>query len=210
MARKTPFLKKHALQYGVRPCERSSGTHGYVVSAECLFCIHFGREQKPGSKRARTANTKYYTSPFRADNYTQHLKTQHPERWEEYQGLSHEEKMTYFEHAVPIKKTLHGHFGSSQMAMNYTINGQIIDKIIGEMLWDPDDIDGQSRATMMKPFEDIADESENLGDGEGVDRYRIVIKNRLQYSLGVKYMAASCSFRQTARILLDTKETECQ
>ena len=50
----------------------------------------------------------------------------------------------------------------------------------------------------MKPFEDIADESEDFGDGEGVDRYRIVIKNRLQYSLAVKYMAALCSFRQTA------------
>ena len=207
MARKTPFLKKHALQYGVRPCERSTGNNGRVISAECLFCIHFCREQKPGSKRARTANIKYYTSPFRADNYTQHLKTQHSERWQEYQGLSVEEQKTYFDQAVPIKKTLHGHFGSSQMAMHYTFNGPIIDKIIGEMLWDPDDIDGQSHASMMMPFQDIAEESENLRDGEGVDRYRIVIKNRLQYNLAVKYMAASLSFRQTARILQDTKET---
>ena len=81
------------------------------MAAECRFCIHFGREVKPGSKRARTTNVKYFKHPFRADNYTQHMRTAHPEHWKAYEESSKEEKKTFFDEVVPIKKTLHAFFG---------------------------------------------------------------------------------------------------
>ena len=78
----------------------------------------------------------------------------------------------------------------------HTINSPIVDKIIGDMLWDPDEVEGESHTKMMQPFVDIADGSEDLEDGEGVDRYRIDIKNSLQFDLAVGYLAAACTFRQ--------------
>eukprot|EP00957_Ditylum_brightwellii_P126772 9663383-Ditylum_brightwellii.AAC.1 len=59
---KTPFQKSHALRFAVQSCQRESGSTGLVVSAECLFCVYFGHEKKPGSKCAKTSNTKYCTS----------------------------------------------------------------------------------------------------------------------------------------------------
>ena len=50
--------------------------------------------------------------------------------------------------------------------------------IIGDMLWDPEDIDGERHAKMMRLFEDFADGVEELEEGEGVERYCIVIKIR--------------------------------
>ena len=72
----------------------------------------------------------------------------------------------------------------------HTINAIIVDKIFGDMLWDPDEVEGWSHTKMMQPFVDIADGSEDLEDGKGVDHYRIDIKNSLQFDLDVGYLAA--------------------
>lgn len=209
--RSTPFQKSHALQFGVRVVQRkstsSSGTEiGTVLSAECLFCVFFGREAKVGAKRARTKNTKYFKAPFRADIYRQHLTNQHPERWQQYQAADDAGKKAFFEELVPVKKTLHQYFGTEQIKMIFLINAPIVDVIIGDMLWDPEDVEGQTHANMMACFEDVADESEALEGGQGLDRYRVVIKNRLQFFLGIDYLSAGLSFRQATRVLLATKE----
>ncbi|CAI5720824.1 unnamed protein product [Peronospora effusa] len=113
------------------------------------FCIHFSRKSKPGARRARITNTKYRSASFRADNDTQHLKLQQPERWQEYLGLSNEVKKGFFENAQPIKHTLHSHFGSQQVPRQHTINALIVDQIIGEVLWDPDEVEGESHTKIM-------------------------------------------------------------
>ena len=95
-----------------------------------------------------------------------------------------------------MKHTLHSHCGSQQVPRLHIINASIVDKIIGDMLWDPDEVEGESHTKMMQPFVDIADGSEDLEDGEDVDRYRIDIKNPLQFDLAVEYLAAACTFRQ--------------
>eukprot|EP00957_Ditylum_brightwellii_P096370 7339341-Ditylum_brightwellii.AAC.1 len=169
----TPFQKTHDLKFGVQPSERTSGSDCLVISAECLFCAHFGCKQKPGYKHARTVNIKYYTSPFRTDNYTQHLKAQHPERWE----------------------------------VIHIINAPIVNTIIGEMLWDPGEIDGQTHAMLMMSLKETNDESKDLGEGQGDGCHHIIIRNCLQYDLAVRYLAASCTFCQCVQILQDTKET---
>lgn len=177
-----------------------------VISAECLFCVYFGREVKVGSKRKNTANIKYFTRPFRADNYKQHHEQQHPIRWNEYKNASMEDKQTFFEQSRPVKETLHAFFGPKQTTRRFLINAPIVNVIIGDMLWNPDDIDGDTHARMMAAFEDVADESELLEAGEGVDRRCVLIKNSLQFSLAIDYLRAGCSFKQAARIMLATKE----
>ncbi|UIZ22017.1 hypothetical protein KXD40_008895 [Peronospora effusa] len=65
---------------------------------------------------------------------------------------------------------------------------------------------GEIHTKMMQPFVNIADGLEDLRDVKGVDRYRIDIKNSLQFDLAVGYLAGACMFRQNSRILLSTKE----
>lgn len=129
----TNFIKDYALKFGVR-LYRKDSQDDRVISAECLFCIHFCRERKVGAKSLRTSNTKYYKFPFRSANYTQHLSAQHPGRWAEYQDLSVELKKTFFDNDASNKTAFHGHFGSKQILQTHNINAPIIDRIIGEVL----------------------------------------------------------------------------
>lgn len=142
--RAVPFKKEHELKYGVRISSRDAET-GAVVSVVCQFCVSFGREVKVGAKRARTANVKYFKKPFRADNYITHLTKQHPHRWGSFKQLSATEKETFFqeEAAVPFKSTLYSHFdGVSLVPMQCFVNKSIVDVIIGDMLFNPDDVEG--------------------------------------------------------------------
>ena len=51
------------------------------------------------------------------------------------------------------------------------------------MLRDPKYVEGQTHANMMVCFTDIEEDSEALQVGQGRDRYRVFIKNQLQWSL---------------------------
>ena len=84
-----------------------------------------------------------------------------------------------------MKSTLHNYFGTKKIQIIFLINVPIADVIIGDMLWDPEDIEGQTHANMMACFEKFADKSEALACGQGLDRYRDVIKNNLQSFSGL-------------------------
>ncbi|TYZ52311.1 hypothetical protein PybrP1_002894, partial [[Pythium] brassicae (nom. inval.)] len=89
------FKEAHALKFGleVAACEPETGV---VVSVVCLFCKHFGREGKVDSKRAVTANLKYFRHSFRTDQYRQHLLSQHPRAWARYSDVSELERRSFF------------------------------------------------------------------------------------------------------------------
>ena len=95
----------------------------------------------------------------------------------------------------PVKQTLHGHFGAQQVCERFLINTDIVNTIIGDMLWDLEDVGRETYANMLRPFQDFADATEELEEGEGVESYCIVIKNVVQFSLAIGYLRASCSFR---------------
>ena len=59
---------------------------------------------------------------------------------------------------------------------------------------------------MMKSFEDISGEIEDLEEGGGIDRYCISIKNPLQFALTIDYLSTGFTFRQSSQILQMTKE----
>ena len=90
--RVTPFNEKHTLDYGLKVSGRSLS--GLVVeSVMCRFCFTFGKEGKERKetkknnneewKRDLSDNVKYFTFPFRVDNYVSHLKC-HKEKWKLY------------------------------------------------------------------------------------------------------------------------------
>ncbi|KAI9895143.1 hypothetical protein PsorP6_019568 [Peronosclerospora sorghi] len=73
------FQHHHELEYVLSISNRHPKTKE-VEGVVCRFCQTFGREEKDGALRKRTANSKYFKAPFRTDNYSSHLKGQHPQR----------------------------------------------------------------------------------------------------------------------------------
>lgn len=66
------------------------------------------------------------------------------------------------------------------MEMIFVINEPIVSAIIGEMLWDHEEVEGKMHANMMACFMDVGDDSEALQGCQWRDLYNVVIKNQLQ------------------------------
>ena len=132
---------------------------GRVLAVSCRFCLKFGREAKPGAKRKRTANVQVFRRPFRTDMYKTHHSNAHPEKWSRFLRCSSEEKAAFFDGQVNYASTLMAHF-EGEGALTLTFNRDIVDVIIGDVLFDPDDESTQStreRAlAVFKPLEDAA------------------------------------------------------
>ena len=162
--RSTPFNERHLLLYGLKICERDTATKA-IVSVSCRFCVHFGREEKIGAKRKATSNIQYFRRPFRADVYNRHMRQQHPVKWEQYCSLAEDRKATFFEANAPVvhRNTIRSHFGGSQQALYGMVNKSIVDVIIGEMLFHPDDgYDDVTKERALAVFEDVVAPEENV------------------------------------------------
>src|SRR4051794_30206947 len=92
----TPYQLSHAITFAVKPSARNV-TSGLIESAECLFCIYYGKEEKVGKKRANTNNIKFFKHPFHSCNYTSHHSGQHSAFRKNYQALTTEDKKRFFE-----------------------------------------------------------------------------------------------------------------
>eukprot|EP00173_Palmaria_palmata_P000614 Plantae.Rhodophyta-Palmaria_palmata.ctg12897.p1 GENE.Plantae.Rhodophyta-Palmaria_palmata.ctg12897~~Plantae.Rhodophyta-Palmaria_palmata.ctg12897.p1 ORF type:complete len:150 (-),score=19.31 Plantae.Rhodophyta-Palmaria_palmata.ctg12897:501-950(-) len=109
--RKRPVKWKTSweLQYGLAVAERKPSDSS-VVSAKCLFCVYYGREdsglKSGGRKRVRTSSNKYFSSPFRSDNMKLHVESQYKKRWDEYTSLEDEDKKMFFDRTLPVANTL--------------------------------------------------------------------------------------------------------
>lgn len=94
------FHKNHARRFALEVTARDEGS-GLVTAALCLFCKHFGREEKLGRKRKSTTNFKYFKHSFRTDQYMQHHLSQHPTQWARYEAASEDEKRFFFPATAP-------------------------------------------------------------------------------------------------------------
>lgn len=59
-----------------------------------------------------------------------------------------------------MKETLHSHLGRKQLYKRFLINSPIVNMIIGDMMWDTEDIEGDKNERMISLFEDLADDTE--------------------------------------------------
>ena len=84
---------------------------------------------------------------------------------------------------MPLKEKLHSFFIKKMIEKILMINAPIFSVIIGEIMWDPKDVERQTHTNMMACFTDIGDDSEVLKSSHGRDRYRVVIKKQVQWSL---------------------------
>jgi hypothetical protein len=82
----------------------------------------------------------------------------------------------------------------------------IVDVIIGEMMFHPEDLDGITRTRLLESFVPTLDSSEDEADAGDVSRYAITVTNTKQFQLVAQYLAAGLSFRQVSQVIVETKE----
>jgi hypothetical protein len=101
----TPFQKSHALKFALEVVSTEGSGN---VTVRCKFCLHEGRDvvevSVAGRKRKQRWDIKYFTKPFAPFTYRSHHEGQQKSSWTEYQGLSAEQKLQYFE-GVSISAT---------------------------------------------------------------------------------------------------------
>jgi hypothetical protein len=86
------------------------------------------------------------------------------------------------------------------------IDKDIVDVIIGEMMFHPEDMDGITRARLLESFVPTLDSSEDGADAGDVSRYAITVTNTKQFQLVAQYLAAGLSFLQVSQVIMETKE----
>jgi hypothetical protein len=98
---------------------------------------------------------------------------------------------------TPFANTLLAHIETSLLApmLEYTIRAPIIEVIIGDMFFHPDDQGGTAQTTALQLFKRIDDD----------EPYEVTIANPTQFRLVVEWVAAGVSFRQCAAVLASTK-----
>ena len=72
--RQTPFQHKHVQEFGLNAMQTNPNRR-VVVSVRCLFCVRVGRAKGAEDsirKRMRTTNIKYFSPPFRKENFRKH------------------------------------------------------------------------------------------------------------------------------------------
>ena len=209
--------KNHQRRYGLKISERHVLTKA-VVTVQCRFCIAFGNEDhrdEQDQKKRKVTERPWCFTTFSTNCYKSHLTNKHPNRWDEYQGLTSVEQDTFFDGKTKFGRQqplITNHFDSSAPVVLY-IRRPVVDVLIGELLLADASEDEQGyRAKSLAWFDGDWDD-DDTDDDEAVPvqyacatHYRVTIKEALQYSLVVKYVAAACTFRQVVEILLATKQ----
>jgi hypothetical protein len=79
-------------------------------------------------------------------HYIQHLTQQHSQNWSEYAKLNASQEKLFFNAVdVPFANTIEAHVEASGN-IRFPIDSSIVEVIIGDMLFNPDDIEGATRA----------------------------------------------------------------
>lgn len=205
---KTKFQTAHLVKYGLKITARHANS-STVSSVMCRFCVAFGREVNPGRKRKATDNVKYF-STFVTAHYASHLSGQHGKKWKEYQALqTDEEKNDFFDDVdVPFCNTLVSHFDGDNTTRFY-INASIVENVIGDLLFHPDDIEGITRAralTLFKLVEHAEPNGVPAGGSLSRNEYVAEIKTSRRFNLLVKLIGCGASFRMAARMMKCVRE----
>ncbi|CAI5723133.1 unnamed protein product [Hyaloperonospora brassicae] len=84
--RHAPFRSKYGVELALRVRDRDPETNE-VLTATCMFCQSFGRENKAGALRRPTDKVAVFKPPFRKDAIQIHHVGQHAARWAAYCAL---------------------------------------------------------------------------------------------------------------------------
>jgi hypothetical protein len=193
-AKKGAFLMEHVVKFGLKVMERCPNT-GEVVSVRCQFCIYFGPEEDPAKPRqhAKNRTKKSWVNNWRSELYRKHHLSEHHSTWQTYDASSYQEKLVFFDNKIAFKNTILHHINHSNAHLQFDINASIVDTLIGDMFFRPDDHGEVTQQSALKLFHKKGDD------------YQVIISNPMQFQLAISHIARGSSFRQIAGIVAETK-----
>lgn len=191
-SRPTHFKDTHFLEYGLRIVTRDVNTQA-IRSVECLFCVYFGRTSSNPEARQRksTSRVKTWTAPWRTELFASHHETQHGSTWTEYQSVSFDCKRTFFDDKEKFKHTIDNAFGDKEDSLVFDIDYSIVQEIIGDMFFHPDDHGGVTQQRAIGLFKRKTTEAD----------FTITIKKPSEFYLTVDFISHGLSFRQVQAVL---------
>ncbi|CAK9204250.1 unnamed protein product [Sphagnum troendelagicum] len=153
--RDTLFQAHHVVEFGLRICECAVGNSTVIVTMACRFYEVFGKEESEvRMKRGRSERVKYFKAPFRKENYSSHHTRTHSTQWAEYRELEASVKKSFFDNGTvsSSQTTMHAFVAPRTPQVSVLIDKDIVDVIIGEMMFHPEDMDGITRARLLESF----------------------------------------------------------
>ena len=124
----------------------------------------------------------------------------HSAKWTEYCELYSGTKNSFFGigSRSGSQTTMHTFAGPHTLPLRALINKDIVNIIIGDMMFHPEDMDWINLAHLIASFVPTLDSSEDAADAVNVSWYAIIAGNTKQFQLLAQYLAAGLSFRQMA------------
>jgi hypothetical protein len=183
--RDTPFQAHRVDEFGLRICERAVGNSTAVATTACRFCDVFGKEESEvGMKRGRSERVKCFKAPFRKENYSSHHRLMHSPQWAEYRELEPSAKKSFFDIGTisGSQTKMHAFAAPRTPQLRVLIDKDIVDVIIGEMMFHPEDMDGITRARLLECLVPTINSSEDAADAGDVSRYAITVTDTKQFS----------------------------
>lgn len=144
---------------------------------------------------------------FRTDAYKKNHSNAYPEKWIRFNRCSVEEKAAFFDGKVNYASTLIAHF-ECEDALTLTFKRDVVDIIIRDVLFDPDDKSTQStreRAfAMFKPLEDTEvalDDNEDGAQDLNLEAYSVKISSFRRIKMVLGFVSMGASFRSASRFV---------
>ena len=207
--RNTPFQSFHALDFVLRIIKSITGARSTVVTVVCRFCEVFGKDEAVEErKRSRSDCVKYFKASFRKENFSLHIQRMHSSKWTGYCKLYSVAKNSFFDigSSSGSQATMNVFAGPHTLPLRELIDKDIIDIIIVDMMFQPEDMVGITQARLLTRFVLTLDSSEDAAGEGNFSRYAIIVGNTNQFQLVAQYLAAGMYFRQMAQGMLNTKE----
>jgi hypothetical protein len=187
-----------------------------VKAARCKFCKYYGRQVPLSNRKCDPRKTdQFYTVPFRVDLIVKHLEGQHADKWAKYVALSLGEQDTFFDSVQPRTNTMYHYMDMEGDKINLVVSTEIVDVIIGEMLFRPED---ELNAADDDDLANVGDRNRNIKKlrrsalqlfklNENKDGYTVSIKRVMRFKLTIQHVSCGLSFRQVMMTIEQTKNT---
>jgi hypothetical protein len=207
------WQRSYPCKYGLEVTEQE-GAH--VKAARCRFCKYYGRQVSLSNRKCGVHKTdQFYMVPFRTDLIVKHLEGQHTDKWVEYVALSPGEQDTFFDSVQPHANTMYHYMDMEGDEINLVVSTEIVDVIIGEMLFCPED---ELDAADDDDLAGVSDRNRNIEKlcrsalqlfklNENKDGYTVNIKRVMRFKLAIQHVLCGLSFQQVATTIEHTKNT---
>lgn len=164
-----------------------------------------------GRKRSRSEGIKYCKATFGKGNYFLHHARIDSAKHIKYCGLDAATKKTFFaffeiSSSSSSHSTMDAFVGSRALSLRVLINEDIVNIIIRNLIFHPEDINSVSLAFLLSSFAPTLDPSEKTADAGGISKYAIFVDSSKRFQLFAGYLGAGLSFRQVTQVILDLKE----